>query len=239
MHMQCARARFHLKSHWCSIRTAGKVMKVVSTSPDTGQLRSAACARCCLPIHRRGWRSGFFFLQIIMRSFFPRRAAIGHACVLACIVAASFPVQAHGDHTHGHGTVRMEADGPLLVAELDMPLQSLLGYDHPPSGSAQLAVLHALRVRLAEPERFISPAAAARCEVTDRQVSPPLTDQGPEIVNLRLRLSYRCEQPGALQSIRFTAFEGHPGLKQLRLNWKGPAGRKTVTVRPRFPAFVF
>lgn len=180
-----------------------------------------------------------FFIQIIMHLFSPHRAAVVRACVLACLTAATCSVHAHGNHTHGHGTVRMQADGTLLTAEFDLPLESLLGFDHPPQGADQLTVLRALRERLKQPERFIAPTAGAQCVVTASQVSPELTDQGPEIENLRLRLSYRCEQPDALQSISFTAFEGHPGLKQLRLQWKGPKGRKTVTVRPRFPAVVF
>jgi hypothetical protein len=214
-------------------------MKVVSTSPDTGQLRGAVAERRCLPTYRRGWRFGFYFIQIIMNINSLHRAAIGRACVLACLTFAASGAHAHGNHTHGHGTVRMEADGALLSAEFDLPLESLLGYDHPPQGDDQLKVLQALRERLQQPERFMAPAAGAQCVLTGSEVSPELTDQGPEIENLRLRLSYRCEQPGALQSISFTAFEGHPGLKQLRLQWKGPNGRKTVTVRPRFPAVVF
>lgn len=179
-----------------------------------------------------------------MKSFLHTVAAIGrrHACILAggilCFSTASW---AHGNHTHGHGTARLVVDGPTLAVTLDVPLESYLGYDYPPGDDAQQKTWADFRARLADPLRFVEPAADAQCAVRDAKTSPKLdaADAQADIDNLILEIRFTCARPEALKSVGFTAFREHPGLKQLRVQVKNGATRKTLTVRPRFPAVMF
>lgn len=160
------------------------------------------------------------------------------ACALAALALVSPQLHAHGSHTHGHGSVRLSIDGGNVEASFDVPLESFLGYDYPPRNPAQADKLAALRERLADPAGLIEAPAEARCSVVDNRVTPDLASApaDADISNLIVVVRLRCEQPEALKAFTFSAFRDHPGLKQLRVQLQDGSKRKTVTVRPRFPA---
>ena len=168
-------------------------------------------------------------------------------CLRACValVGASLifvsAAQAHGSHSHGHGAVRLMMEGAILSATFDVPLESFLGYDYPPQGAAQEEVWRAFTRRLQNPSSWLQPTAEASCQAVRHEVHPdPATlDAKADIPNIVYRAEFRCDRPEALNAVSFTAFFDHPGLKQLRVQLVSPKGRKTVTVRPRFPALTF
>lgn len=163
------------------------------------------------------------------------------AAALAVALCFSAAARAHGDHTHGHGKAAVVVDGPALTVTLDVPLESYLGYDYPPRNDAQQKTWADFRARLAEPLRFAEPPAEAQCTAGPAATVPNLEQLDPQIdiVNLVVELKFDCAQPAALKSLGFTAFREHAGLKQLRVQLQNGAARKTLTVRPRFPAVVF
>ena len=167
-----------------------------------------------------------------------RIASPAIACAFIGATCFSTPLFAHGNHTHGHGTAKVEIEGNTLSVTIDAPLESYLGYDYPPQGDAQEKVWQTFKARLKSPLSFVEPAADARCQISTQQSTPdPATaDPKVDIANIVYRVSFKCEQIDALKSLSFTAFQQHPGLKQLRVQWQSPTQRKTITVRPRFPA---
>ncbi|PKO32234.1 MAG: hypothetical protein CVU34_16510 [Betaproteobacteria bacterium HGW-Betaproteobacteria-7] len=179
-----------------------------------------------------------------MFSIFAPAAAFGrrHTCVAAAaIFCFSGTAWAHGAHTHGHGTAKVIVDGAALTVTLDVPLESYLGYDYPPRNEAQQKTWADFRARLAEPLRFVEPPAEAQCSAAQAATVPNLAqmDQQADIVNLVVEIKFDCASPAALKSVGFTAFREYAGLKQLRVQLQNGATRKTLTVRPRFPAVMF
>ncbi|MFN3296101.1 DUF2796 domain-containing protein [Caldimonas sp.] len=178
------------------------------------------------------------FKSFSCASFVPRLCAclwVGAGSVLTSVAWA------HGSHSHGHGAVRLVVEGSTLTAVFDVPLESLLGYDYPPQGADQERVWSELKTRLQDPLNFLQPAADARCQVVGHEATPDpaAADPNADIPNIVYRAEFRCDRPEALNAVSFTAFRDHPGLKQLRVQLASPKGRKTVTVRPRFPALTF
>jgi hypothetical protein len=160
---------------------------------------------------------------------------------LAAALCFSGAAQAHGDHNHGHGKATIVVDGAALTVTLDVPLESYLGYDYPPRNDAQQKTWADFRARLAEPLRFVEPVAEAQCSPAQPATVPNLEQLDPsaDIVNLVVEIKFDCASPAALKSVGFTAFREHAGLKQLRVQLQNGATRKTLTVRPRFPAVMF
>lgn len=169
----------------------------------------------------------------------PTAALSAMAC--AMLTALSTPAFAHGNHTHGHGTLKLVIDGNTLRGEFDFPLESLLGFDYPPRTAPQHEAYAALQTRLGELAQFVEPAAEAGCKAGDTRVTPALANADPtvDIDNIVYAFSFECARIEALQSVYFSAFRNHPGLKQLRVELNGRTGRKTSTVRPKFPALTF
>ena len=167
-----------------------------------------------------------------------RYFSVAALAVALCLAAAA---QAHGDHTHGHGKAAVVVDGAVLTVTLDVPLESYLGYDYPPRNEAQQKTWADFRARLAEPLRFVEPPAEAQCSAAQAATVPNLEQMDPQadIVNLVVDIKFDCANPAALKSLGFTAFREHAGLKQLRVQLQNGATRKTLTVRPRFPAVMF
>jgi len=166
--------------------------------------------------------------------------------VLACALfgaAACFSTLslAHGNHTHGHGNVRVVVDGPALTVNFEVPLEAYLGYDYPPRNEKQQQVWQAFLERVADPLRFVEPPAEAQCTVSASRTVPDLLqlDAKADIANLEQEVRFECAQPDALKSLSFTAFRDHTGLKQLRVRFERAGAKKTQTIRPRFPALVF
>jgi hypothetical protein len=173
-----------------------------------------------------------------------RASFVPHLCVCLCLGASSLLTSvawAHGNHSHGHGTVHLVVEGVSLTATFDVPLEAFIGYDYPPQGAAQEQVWSAFKERLQDPSNFIQPAADAKCQAVGQEAKPDLSAADPkaDIPNIVYRAEFRCDKPEALHAVSFTAFRDHPGLKQLRVQLALPKGRKTVTVRPRFPALTF
>ncbi len=165
-------------------------------------------------------------------------------CSVAALAAAlclSGAARAHGDHTHGHGKAAVVVDGAALTVTLDVPLESYLGYDYPPRNDAQQKTWADFRARLGEPLRFVEPPAEAQCAAGPAATVPNLEGLDPQvdIVNLVVEFKFDCANPAALKALGFTAFREHAGLKQLRVQLHNGAARKTLTVRPRFPAVMF
>ncbi|PKO86869.1 MAG: hypothetical protein CVU18_12900 [Betaproteobacteria bacterium HGW-Betaproteobacteria-12] len=169
---------------------------------------------------------------------FTRYSSVATLAVALCFSGAA---QAHGDHTHGHGKAAVVVDGAALTVTLDVPLESYLSFDYPPRNEAQQKTWSDFRARLAEPLRFVEPAAAAQCSPAQPTTVPNLEQLDPQtdIVNLVVEFKFDCASPAALKSLGFTAFREHAGLKQLRVQLQNGAARKTLTVRPRFPAVMF
>lgn len=164
--------------------------------------------------------------------------------LLPGVVASFFVISsalAHGDHTHGQGSARVVVDGQTLTVSLDVPLESFLGFDYPPKGEAQVQTWQALKARLAEPLRFVEPAAEGECTPAGATSKPDLSgdDPGGDLANLVYEVRFSCRKPEALKSVVFSAFRDHPGLKQLRVQATNGTVRKSLTVRPRFPALIF
>lgn len=219
-------------------------MKVASTSPDTGQQGGTAHGRTVKPGVDGEVGRGILNGSFPMFSIVSPLAAIGrrHACVLgAAFLCISGGAWAHGNHTHGHGTAKVHVEGQVLSVSMNVPLESYLGYDYPPRNEAQQKTWADFRARLAEPLRFVEPSADAQCTVSRAATVPALasSEAHADIDNLTLEISFNCSRPEALKSVSFSAFREHPGLKQLRVQLQNGTARKTLTVRPRFPAVMF
>ncbi|MFN4065482.1 DUF2796 domain-containing protein [Azoarcus communis] len=177
---------------------------------------------------------------MISRNVSPLQA-LSLLCAGAILVGASSSTWAHGSHTHGQGKAKLTIEGNSLKGEFDFPLESLLGFDYPPSNPAQQAALDALKSRLPQPLLFLEPLADAGCKAVAHQSTPDLTAADPkaDIPNIQYSVTFDCERPAALESITFTAFHHHAALKQLRVELISAKARRTVTVRPKFPALTF
>ena len=186
-------------------------------------------------------RANFEFIIMTIQSGRSPLAAL--ACVAALITASTFPSPAfsHGSHTHGHATLTLVVDANGMKGEFNFPLESLLGFDYPPKTPSQQQALDALKIRLGQLDKFIEPAPEAVCTPIGANVSPDLetADPSADIANIVHSFRFECDKASALRSVYFTAFRNHPGLKQLRVKLTAPAGGKTLTVRPKFPAITF
>lgn len=168
-------------------------------------------------------------------------ASLVRASVLAIATVLAAPAFGHGSHTHGHGTLNLVIEGNVLHGAFNFPLESLLGFDFPPSNSRQQLALNALKARLGDPAQFLEPAAEAGCTAVRTKVEPDLGSAAADadIPNIVYAFRFECARVEALQSVYFSAFRNHATLKQLRVELDAPSGRKTQTVRPKFPAITF
>ncbi len=74
-------------------------------------------------------------------------------------------------HQHGHGTLNIAFEGPLVVMELEAPGADIVGFEHPAESAADRTLVDAAIADLAKPlDLFVLPAEAG-CTVTSAAAS--------------------------------------------------------------------
>jgi hypothetical protein len=159
-----------------------------------------------------------------------------HSIVPASCTAllAALAVHAAPAHVHGIATLDVVVEGQALDIELESPLDNLVGFEHAPRTSGEIAAVRAMARQFAAAKSMFAPSPAARCAlksvrlssaVIDPQLltvaaSPgqPATeaeqgkDDGDGHAELNARVSYRCEQPASLKRLETGVFAAFPRM---------------------------
>lgn len=152
---------------------------------------------------------------------------------------------------HEHGAARLEliVDGGTLHLHLEVPLDSLLGFERAPRTEAERARTRQAVERLRGADFWQTPAGAACVPQALRLNAPDLAPDllgepagsavpaapGDGHAELSARWTYRCANPSALRSLATRAFTGFPRLQRIVAQAVTPAGQKGGRLDRRQP----
>lgn len=150
-------------------------------------------------------------------------------------------------HVHGKGEVLVALDGEQLVIELRSPMWNIVGFEHAPKSKGQQRTLDLARRSLEDPTWIIKINPAARCMLTDTDVSikPAANDKkahdhhdhdqhdekhaGHNYRDMTATYTYQCRAATALTGIDFErlfqTFERFESMKGTFLGSKQPVHR--------------
>lgn len=156
--------------------------------------------------------------------------------------AAAAPGHAHG-HTHGQGTMTVVLDGQRLAVELDVPLESLLGFERAPRTDAERRQVQKALAVLRDAGRWLLPAADAGCTLEQQSVDAPELEAAATTQptaraarphpDAQVQVQFQCAQPQRLGRLEVRLFEQAPALQKLQVQSVLPTGQRQAVLRPQ------
>ena len=142
----------------------------------------------------------------------------------------------HAAHSHGVGNLELVVQGSSVKASFEIPMESLLGFEHLPRTPAQKKAMADLQTATAQASYFITLPAAADCQPKSLQVNADMFKaQKSEHSDLDVALEFSCAQPSALKQLDIPLFKKHPRLSSLKVDMVSPKGQASVTLKAKDP----
>jgi len=161
--------------------------------------------------------------------------------LFVCVVTASAGLlcsaqaaDKHAAHSHGAGNLELVVQGSSVKASFEIPMESLLGFEHLPRTPAQKKAMADLQTATAQANYFITLPAAADCQPKSLQVDADMfKGKKSEHSDLDAELEFSCAQPSALKQLEIPLFKKHPRLSSLKVDMVTPKGQSSVTLKAK------
>jgi hypothetical protein len=138
----------------------------------------------------------------------------------------------HAGHSHGQGQLELVVQGGAVKANFEIPMESLLGFEHLPKTPAQKKAMADLQAAVTQPDYVLVLSKAAACEFKSVQAqSDMFLGKKSTHSDLDLSIEFTCSQPAELKQIEFPIFKKHPRLKSLKVDMLTPKGQGATTVK--------
>lgn len=163
---------------------------------------------------------------------------------LALLVALAATANAHAatGHNHGVGALDVSIEDTRIAIDLELPLDSVTGFEHAPKNDKQKAAL-------AEAERLLKDAAAifvptpeAACTVTSVKVGMPFAEGKPiggEHADIDASYVFRCTNPATLKGIETALFRHFKRLYRIEARRVGPSGQGAARLSAKQPTLTW
>jgi hypothetical protein len=143
---------------------------------------------------------------------------------------------AHSAHSHGRGQLELVVQGNTVQANFEIPMESLLGFEHLPKTPAQKKAMADLQAGVTQPDYVLILPKAAACELKSVQAQSDLfLGKQSTHSDLDLSMAFTCSQPAELKQIEFPIFKKHTRLKSLKVDMLTPKGQGATTVKTQDP----
>jgi len=163
--------------------------------------------------------------------------------LVALLTGLALAAPAWAGKAHVHGLVKMDLvlDGPELTVNLDMPLDSLVGFERAPRTDAERQAATAALARMRDGAALFRPDPAARCRLLAAEVSAPVLEQPaaarPQDGHADLAASYqfRCDEPARLARLDVLLFEAFRRVERIEVQAALPQGQHKTVLRKSAP----
>ncbi|GAP38880.1 putative zinc-binding protein [Piscinibacter sakaiensis] len=167
------------------------------------------------------------------------RRLLAAAC-LALPLAAS--AQQHAGHAHTHGQARLDValDGGQLSLALEVPLDSLVGFERAPRTAQERARVDAVLAGLRAADGLVRPNPEAGCRLAGVELNSAALKLGPAAssaapddghADLDADLRFDCTQPERLRRIDLDLFKAWPRLQRVDVQVALPSGQLKRTLK--------
>ncbi len=143
----------------------------------------------------------------------------------------------HGAHVHGVVQVNVAVQGHKLSVELEMPLNSLVGFEHRPRTETQRQAAQAAVQQVKQAAAWLKPDNAAQCTLSSSEVQaqalepakPGAAEQTH--ADLEARFEFSCAAPDRLAGLDVLLFDRFGRVQQLQVQVAGAKTQSQQTLR--------
>jgi hypothetical protein len=157
----------------------------------------------------------------------------------AALCGAPVHVLGHGKpHEHGVLTVAIALEAQTLTIEVEMPLDTLVGFERRPRTDAERSAATAALARMRAGSDLFRPDAAAACRLTQARVDAPALESAGRVDDdgghADLDASYRfvCAEPGRLAGIDVSIFDAFRRARRIDVQFVTADGQGRAVLRP-------
>lgn len=156
---------------------------------------------------------------------------------LAAVLGAS-SAQAGKAHEHGVGRMNLVQDGANWAVDLELPLDTLVGFERPPRTPAERQAAQAALARLRDPQALIRLEVPAPMSCTTAAVevhAPVLEGQAAAPgghADARVSITLQCPDSVEPQRAELQAFTTFNRLKRLEVQAALKAGQRQFKLTP-------
>ena len=162
--------------------------------------------------------------------------------VICSLLAAPLPAQAQGKHAaHVHGVAKADVavQGNKLSVQLELPLDSLVGFEHRPRTDAQRRAAQAAVQQLKGASRWLQPDAAAQCTLTSTQIDAQALEPAPPgaktaeggHADLEASYEFTCAAPDKLLTVDIGLAEVFKRIERIEVQVAGAKTQSKQTLR--------
>lgn len=148
--------------------------------------------------------------------------------------------QAAPAHVHGEARMEISVDREQLVVALEIPLDSLLGFEHAPRNAREREAVQGMAAKLKEAGKVLMPSVAAQCTSTGVELDSPVFGGKAEPGghnDLDARYTWHCAKAEALRDVATGLFADFPKLRRIAVEFAGPQGQRAGRLDARNPRF--
>lgn len=171
----------------------------------------------------------------------PWLSAVAALALALVVLLTCLPVHAGKAHEHGVGRLNLVQDGAHWSLELELPLDTLVGFERPPRTPAERQAAQAALARLRDapalarlevpaPHVCVAASVAVQAPVLEGQAQ---TSDGHG--DARLSVELRCPDSVAPTRLHLPMFTAFPRLKRLEVQAVLKPGQRRFRVTPANP----
>lgn len=165
--------------------------------------------------------------------------ALGPIALCAVLCAGPAHVYARGKaHEHGALTMTVALDAQTLTVDVEIPLDTLLGFERRPRTDAERSAAAAALTRMRAGAELLRPDSAAACQLSETRVNAPALDPAARDSgdggHADLDASYRfvCAQPGELKGIDVSIFDAFKRARRIDVQYVTAKGQGRTVLKP-------
>lgn len=159
------------------------------------------------------------------------------AGLLALLLAP--PIIAAPAHVHGGAKMAIVVDGNKLTISIEMPLDSVLGFERPAHSDSEKKAYTSMLAQLQNPAELFLPTAAADCRVESVAAGDPFPGGKAKAdghADVDADYIFRCAKPTALSGVETTLFKKFSRLRQIEVERATPSGQGKIRLSPQSPS---
>ena len=162
------------------------------------------------------------------------------AAAWALCLCAALAGPAGASKAHEHGVVKLDValEGPQLTLAVEMPLDSLLGFERAPRNDAERKAAAAALEKMRDGAGLFRLDTAAQCTLARATVEAPVLERAPvagakadEHAELEATYVFRCAQPARLAALEVLLFDAFRRVSRVDVQAALPHGQRKASLR--------
>jgi hypothetical protein len=150
--------------------------------------------------------------------------------LLSALCGAALPAWGGKAHEHGLARLDLAVDAARLVVSLELPLDTLVGFERAPRTDAEKAALQQALARLEKADAWLRPDGAGQCSRGAVRISGPVFGTG-EHADVDVSVEFNCKDSARIAFVEVSLYDSLPRLQRVDVQAATRKGQMKATLK--------